>query len=143
MTVDVVNMLARWTSGEPVAGERRTDVVDLLNEVVHLQAGRDEDTARLAQLEAEAARLRGQLAAHVAMHDITVKELNTTRRQLQQVRAERDDACVELVRERGDAVALLWACASAANAESRTTAMNLASVATRIERGEHRREEGA
>jgi hypothetical protein len=94
----------------------------LLDEVVHLQAGRDEDTAQLAALTDEAARLRGQL---------------------EQVRAERDAACEELVRERGATVALLWACASAANAESRTTAMNLASVATRIERGEHRRGEGA
>jgi DNA repair ATPase RecN len=120
--VDAVAMLVRWTMGEPGADERREDVMALLDEVVHLQAGRDEDTAQLAALADEVARLRAQL---------------------EQVRTERDEACVELVRERGDAVALLWACASAANAESRTTAMNLASVATRIERGEHRREEGA
>jgi len=135
--VDAVAMLARWTRGEPAQQERRAEVVALLNEVVHLQAGRDEDTERLAQLEAETARLRGQLAARVAMHDVLAQELNAMHRKLAQARAERDAACEELVRERGAAVA--WLRASAVETPGAESVLWFAS--DEIEVGAHRREE--
>jgi len=128
--VDAVAMLVRWTMGEPGADERREDVVALLNEVVHLQAGRDEDTAQLAALADEVARLRAELL---------------------QVRAERDEACVELVRERGDAVVWLRGeperlveCNGHRHADGKTcfvmSPMPAEELADFIERGEHRRE---
>ena len=135
--VDAVAMLVRWTMGEPGADERREDVVALLNEVVHLQAGRDEDTERLAELEAANRQLRGQLAAQVAMHDLLAQELNAMHRKLAQARAERDAACEELVRERGDAVAALRRFTPG---PAGLCLLNMASVADAIEQGEHRQQ---
>jgi len=137
--VDAVAMLARWTRGEPAQQERRAEVVALLNEVVHLQAGRDEDTARLAELEAANRQLRGQLAARVAMHDVLAQELNAMHRKLAQARAERDEACVELVRERGDTVAFLRE--TLATSETASASDDLDYAIAMIERGAHRREE--
>ena len=127
MTVDVVNMLARWTSGEPVAGERRTDVVDLLNEVVHLQAGRDEDTARLRaeneQQAREVAYLRSCVPpTHPSHYGYEAWE--------ERLRAE-------VERERAAVVAWLrkhW---------SEVLEQTPQQTAKLIERGEHRREEKA
>jgi len=135
--VDAVAMLARWTRGEPAQQERRAEVVALLNEVVHLQAGRDEDTERLAELEAANRQLRGQLAAQVAMHDLLAQELNAMHRKLAQARAERDAACEELVRERGDAVAALRRFTPG---PAGLCLLNMASVADAIEQGEHRQQ---
>ena len=130
--MDVVEMLARWTVGEPSEDERREDVIALLNEVVHLRAGRDEDTAQLAEFNLEIASLRGSLAAHTDM-------LNEARRKLREACDERDEACVELVRERADAVAALRRTSN--HGPMGLSLVNLDGIADAIERGEHRREE--
>lgn len=59
--VDVAALLA-WRSDHPARPLPRDAEQWLLDEVVHLRAGRDEDTARLAELQAEAARLRAEVA---------------------------------------------------------------------------------
>ena len=52
--------LVAWRADHPARPLPRDAEQRLLDEVVHLQAGRDEDTARLAELADKVARLRAE-----------------------------------------------------------------------------------
>lgn len=112
------------------------DVRQLLHEVERLRA--DSGTALRGQLVLalmDAEQARQALAEATRKVDELRDTVDGLCAELERARAERDDACVELVNERGDAVAWL---------RSRSDIMGMPSGrayrwADCIERGEHRR----
>jgi hypothetical protein len=103
---------------------------------------------RVLSLRDERDRLRTQCAYYTAFQEGVFQrnkhaeaEVVRLRAELEQVRAERDEACVELVRERGDTVAFLRE--TLATSETASASDDLDYAIAMIERGAHRREEGA
>lgn len=68
-------------------------------------------------------------------------EVDRLRAELERARAERDDACVELVNERGDTVAWLREVAETMNHNGDKCCGRVEDLADAVARGEHRREE--
>ena len=110
---------------------------------------------RLERLRVQRDAALNECAVHAAFHTLAVTERNAERvsnaslrfeleelrAKLARTQAERDEACVELVRERGDAVEWLRDHGSEAWIEhGGLSLVNLDGIADAIERGEHRRE---